>query len=226
MASLGRHLVCYASNHSTLSYLQRGLAGTSESASVQTQDLGMLVRLTPIHSLGRFVDQRGMLMELSFSLARHNDADAWLQYEGGARAPLGNNTRTGIGLHWALGISPGLRARFEQKGQPWLADAMASFYSVGLAYERTSEFATPQGYDTDRIGVEVVLANVLAVRYGTANRIHEPNGRSNYLSGGLGLRVPGVGGFRIDAVTTAGPTGQGASIYLNPEWIAQLVRGE
>jgi hypothetical protein len=186
--------------------------GFSGSDGAQTNDLGLTVRLRPIDTIDhdgpgpRLEQLGGLRLDAVYSMSSRNHDDAQIDF-GGGPDPIGRDSRFGIALHAETGLPPAWRERFEAANRSWLADAFAPLLALGFAWESAEINLPGPGDDRtecmtrDLYGMELVLANVVSLRWGYLD------GRDFGIEGpswglGLGFSLGDIAGVRYDHATS------------------------
>lgn len=185
--------------------------GRMATATVRTEDAGLVIRLTPLNT----IDGPGILAidpELARTLEplggiRLDVAIGRSVINRGKKLPvhgdfepvnsLVQNDRRGWAVQGAIGLPPAARRVFQAGGLGFLAEGLSPLIQVGVARDRLHAgwpFSEP---DIHNRGWEVTVANILTLRRG-----HIKDRRGDIIddtSGwGLGFRVGNYGGFRYD----------------------------
>ncbi len=207
------------------------------SAGTTARDWGVSARLTP-------VDLRtdgGTWVHLDATIGvsvlnANNDAVVDFGFESD---PVTRHRRAGMGLH--LAIDPRTGRISDPDGGSWLEVGMSPLLSVGIAADR-SKIGAPIGqpsqgppgngqnqYETEGVGLEVALANIL---WGRAGHYTDREGDIDDATWGWGIQLPlgRIAGIRYDGALFPQAKGldsikrHGASVWLDPFALARALK--
>jgi hypothetical protein len=198
----------------------RRLWGT---ASATGDDVGLLLRATPLDNTRGATPAVPLRLDLSYGFSILDFNDAYLVFlNEDLASPLSRIFFNGCAARVAVGLPVSLRPSLGGTG--WLADSFDPLLSVGLARDNEHVQAggnRHSGYDVTHLGAEVTALNLVTVRTGY---LDDPLGeRSGATFGlGIGFQLGRFLGFRYDYGTLPESTGlsdlkrHGYTIFVDP----------
>jgi hypothetical protein len=206
-----------------------GLPGFG-SGRTHTEDVGLLVRLTPLDSFtgaGMFHGKGDVVrarLDVSFALSDLNRHRAALELggPGGSADPTIEQKYQGWAARLALHPA-GLSSALERDGLGWLDRTVSPMLSFGAAWDEyrqeylSSTFADPtprlRTSDSDYRGWELTFLQVLSLRRGT---VHDPDGsiHGTTTGWGVGASLAGALSVRYDHATVPQATDPTSGISL------------
>ena len=195
-------------------------------------DIGFLVRLTPINQLeARSLDTQSLPLRVdaAYGWSRLNNDDATVSFAG-QPYPTSRITRNGIATRFAVGLPGSLQ---ESLGS-FLVRSLSPLISLGVAadWEHVQAGDNANGYDVERLGGELTLANVLALRLG---HITDKTGdiRGGTDGWGLGFQLGDFASIRVDEATVPQARNSGLpdvkrkgwTVFVDPIRLFQQVSG-
>lgn len=213
------------------------LDGHAHTGDVTVRDLGLLLRFTPIHSIGgrslfpyldeTFAPLGGIRFDLAYAHSEQNDREELISYrDWDVSGPVAATTRNAISVHFETGFPSELDARLRESGRGWLARSLTPLLSVGWSREWIEE----PWFNEETIrnwGAELSIARVVHLRTG---HVKDVSGHiiDRTWGWGLGFELDGLVGFRYDRATVPQARGldtvdrAGFTVVLHP-W--EIYRG-
>ncbi len=184
--------------------------GFPGSGNAETNDLGLLVRFTPINSIGDgrslvpvldpvFAPFGGLRVDLSHGRSDQNFTDNYLEYTlyGDAPDVVFRVKNEGVGVYAAIGFPPSTAEELRSSRLAFLVESLSPLFSFGWSNQRiTTVFPRIDGR-INNSGWELTILNVFTLREG---EIKDPEGhiRGSTTGWGLGFEHKELGGFRYD----------------------------
>ncbi|HYM82285.1 MAG TPA: hypothetical protein VEY91_12855 [Candidatus Limnocylindria bacterium] len=166
------------------------------SASTTSNDLGFLVRVSPL-PMGE--ESRPFLdLSYGYSALNHNDAEVFFSNQNNPNY-VARHYRNGLAARFGIPTSPGMASTMEQRFGRWLGSGMNPLLSIAIAgdFSHFESVAGWQAYDVDHFGLEIALLNVFAARVGhVTDRLEEIDDFS--FGGGVGLPIGSFASVRYD----------------------------
>ncbi len=203
----------------------------SVTASTQARDWGVVSRLSPVDAHTGNGTSIRLDATFGFSVLNAND-DAVINF-GFESAPVSQHRRAGMGLH--LAIDPRSGRSSDPDGGSWLEEGMSPLLSIGIAADRSKISAGPPQnqfglglYETESVGLEVALANIL---WGRTGHYTDREGDIDDATWGWGIQLPlgRVAGIRYDGALFPQAQGldhvtrHGASVWIDPFELARVL---
>ncbi len=184
--------------------------GNAAIGEVTVRDFGLLLRFTPINSIGggsllpgleeTFSPLGGIRLDLAVAHSRQYYGKETITFRDlNYSNPVAAATRDAISVHFETGFPDQLDARLRESGRGWLAGALTPLLSVGWSRECIEE----PWFHKETIrnwGAELSIARVVHLRTG---HIKDVSGDiiDRTWGWGLGFEVDGLVGFRYDRAT-------------------------
>jgi hypothetical protein len=172
------------------------------AGETNTTDIGFLVRVTPINQLeSRSIESQSLPLRVDAAYGwsiLNNDDDALVSFLG-QPSPISRVTRNGVSARFAMGLPGSLQ---ESLGG-FLVRSLSPLISLGIAadWEHVQQGDSDAGgYDVERLGGEITVANVLALRLGhITDKAGDIRGGTD--GWGLGLQIGDFASVRFDEAT-------------------------
>jgi hypothetical protein len=175
------------------------LDGERIDGSVSTHDEGLLIRATPYNSIDgagllgipdrTFDGLGGLRLDASYGRADQSEGGGSLCFVDEDCLPIYAARRTGWAVRAACGLPPSLADGLASSRLPFPPSSFAPLVSLGGAWDRIEEPSSVR--ETRYSGAELVLANVLFLRYG---KVKDPDGGIDGHTWGIGVGIP-IGDF-------------------------------
>jgi hypothetical protein len=215
------------------------LGGNSATATTDTDDIGILVRVTPYNTIDHASDSMpvGLRADVGWGGSIQNVLDEELRFAPGEFAdPILRDTRWGLYVAGAVGFPHGFApgASYPTWFTDWILPSISPLIEVGASWD-FSTLTTPEGgadQDCREIhtwGLEVTMLRIFSFRRGSID--DAAGGIDGSTEGwGIGLRLADLGGFRIDratvpqAVDLGSIDREGFTVWVDPLAIARVFR--
>src|SRR5690606_16089824 len=127
--------------------------GTPGTGNVTVRDFGVLLRFTPLNSIGgsslipnfddRFGPFGGIRLDLAYGQSQQNYRKDTISYFGGHVDPAAATTRQAVRVHLGTGFPYELGERMKSSGRGWLVRSMSPLVSIGWSREKLEDRVYP-----------------------------------------------------------------------------------
>ncbi len=191
------------------------------SGTIADRDLGLLVRVTPLNTVGREEAAAGPLgpiqalsgglrLDLGYARSVQNSRERWIIHTDASQGdPMPKMHRRGVAVHLATGLPDRWRDGLTGRRLGWVAESLTPLLSWGYAWDEVTagirwieaeqrfEFARDESDQEHSRGWELSLANIYHIRRG---RLRYSIGQVEGPTEGWGLSLPlgRFAGWRYD----------------------------